>query len=49
LLFKGGIMEYSEKWEIVEELGAGGQGKVYRVLNKMGLAKAQKHIITSIW
>ncbi|MFZ5518622.1 MAG: protein kinase domain-containing protein [Candidatus Zhuqueibacterota bacterium] len=27
-------MEYSEKWEIVEELGSGGQGKVFRVIPK---------------
>ncbi|MGO8988276.1 MAG: protein kinase domain-containing protein [bacterium] len=27
-------MEYKNRWEIIEELGEGGQGKVYRVLDK---------------
>ena len=27
-------MDYTEKWEIIEELGRGGQGKVYRVYDK---------------
>jgi hypothetical protein len=27
-------MKYEERWEKLEELGSGGQGKVYRVLDK---------------
>ncbi|NIR50756.1 protein kinase [candidate division KSB1 bacterium] len=27
-------MDYNEKWEIIDELGEGGQGKVYRVIPK---------------
>jgi len=27
-------MDYKDRWEIIEELGQGGQGKVYRVLDK---------------
>ena len=27
-------MDYSKRWQILEEIGAGGQGKVHRVLDK---------------
>lgn len=42
-------MEYSEKWETVEELGQGGQGKVYRVIPKsMGYYSVDKNLIHAI-
>ncbi len=27
-------MDHSENWKIIEKLGEGGQGKVYRVIDK---------------
>ena len=41
-------MNWKEKWKVVEELPGGGQGKVYRVLNKLELLGAADSIIEQI-
>lgn len=41
-------MNYEERWNIVDELGEGGQGKVYRVSNKLSDINTQNEIITSL-
>ena len=43
----GGDMNYSEKWEVKQELGEGGQGKVYRVFNKAVDLDLQEKIVKS--
>jgi len=30
----GGAMDYQARWETIGELGSGGQGKVFRVMDK---------------
>lgn len=41
-------MDYSEKWEIKQELGEGGQGKVYRVSKKTVDLDLQERIVKSV-
>ncbi len=41
-------MDYSERWEIRDELGEGGQGKVYLVSNKLKSLDIERKIVQSI-
>jgi len=48
-------MDYSAKWKIIETLGEGGQGKVYRVINmeisegvRERLTRSLKHLTAAI-
>jgi len=41
-------MNYSERWEIREELGEGGQGKVYLVSNKLESLAIEEKVVQSI-
>lgn len=40
-------MDYKERWEIIEKLGSGGQGKVSRVRNKLKTLGVQSEILTA--
>jgi len=39
-------MNYNEKWEIVEKIGEGGQGKVFRVYDKSVKEETDKKIVS---
>ena len=41
-------MDYAEKWKIIEPLGGGGQGKVYRVSKKAAEWEAGNNIIDAL-
>jgi len=41
-------MDYSGKWKVLEDIGGGGQGKVYRVCQKEEYIKVQKMVCDTL-